>query len=35
MRMRNRVAWLENTGVGEVGVWKEERRVGYEELKCW
>ena len=33
--MRNRVVWLENTGVREEGVWKEERKVGYEELKCW
>ena len=33
MGMRNRVAWLENAGVGEVGVWNEERKVGYEELK--
>ena len=32
--MRNRVAWLENAAVGEVGVWKKERKVGYEELKC-
>ena len=35
MRIRNRVAWLENAGVGEEGVWKEERKAGYEELKCW
>ena len=33
--MKSRVAWLENAGVGQVGVWKEERKVGYEELKCW
>ena len=31
--MKSRVAWLENAGVGQVGVWKEERKVGYEELK--
>ena len=33
--MKSRIAWLEIAGVGEVGVWKEERKVGYEELKCW
>ena len=33
--MRNRVAWLEHAGVGEEGVWNEERKAGYEELKCW
>ena len=33
--MRNRVVRFENAGVGEVGVWKEERKAGYEELKCW
>lgn len=33
--MRSRVVWLENAGVGEEGVWKEERKAGYEELKCW
>ncbi len=33
--MKNRVAWLENAGIGQVGVWKEERKAGYEELKCW
>ena len=32
--MRNRAVWLENTGIGEVGVWKEERKAGDEELKC-
>lgn len=35
MRIRNRVAWLENAGVGEEGVWNEERKAGDEELKCW
>ncbi len=35
MRIRNRVAWLENAGVGEASVWNEERKAGYEELKCW
>ena len=35
MGMKNRVVWLENAGVGEEGVWKEERKAGYEELKCW
>ena len=33
--MRSRVVWLENAGVGEVGVWKKEWKAGYEELKCW
>ena len=33
--MKSRVAWLENAGVGEEGVRKEERKAGYEELKCW
>ena len=33
--MRSRAAWLENAGVGEVGVWKEEWKAGDEELKCW
>ena len=33
--MKSRVAWLENGCVGEVGVWKEERKAGYEELKRW
>ena len=35
MRMRNRVVWLENAVAREVGVWKEERKAGDEELKCW
>ena len=35
MGMRSRAAWIENAGVGEEGVWNEERKAGYEELKCW